>query len=141
MAKSRVGASGTKQNGKTSVRPESRKSAAAATWPASRRQVSKPLSNAADLLAVLPVAPEAALKQFLELGLINKSDSARLLRRWSVFESALELFAGNFAEARRWLQSPARALGGRMPLEVAGTAAGATQVRDLIGQLEHGVFA
>jgi len=140
MAKSRVGMSGTKQNGKTRVQPESRKSAAARTWPASRKP-GNTTSSAADLLAALPVAPAAALEQFRELGLINKSDSARLLRRWSVFESALELFAGNFAEARRWLQSPARALGGRVPLEVAGTATGATQVRDLIGRLEHGVFA
>ncbi len=43
--------------------------------------------------------------------------------------------------ARQWLEQSAKALGGRTPMEYLETEAGANEVEDLIGRLEHGVIA
>jgi putative toxin-antitoxin system antitoxin component (TIGR02293 family) len=53
---------------------------------------------------------------------------------------AVELFEGDVKAAKKWLQTPQRALGGAVPLEFASTEAGAKEVENLIGRLEHGVF-
>ena len=44
------------------------------------------------------------------------------------------------AAARDWLAKPARALDGETPIEHADTEAGAREVENLIGRLEHGVY-
>lgn len=49
-------------------------------------------------------------------------------------------FSGDQQTSRDWLARPARALGGRTPLEFAETEIGAREVEDLIGRLEHGVY-
>ena len=58
----------------------------------------------------------------------------------TIHQAALNLFAGDQAAADRWLKTPAKALGGRTPLEVLALEGGADAVRDLIGRLEHGVI-
>ena len=67
-------------------------------------------------------------------------ESDRLLRASRVFGRALELFEGDPEAARRWLGLPQPALGGATPLAFARTEAGAREVEDLVGRLEHGVF-
>jgi Antitoxin Xre/MbcA/ParS C-terminal toxin-binding domain len=44
-------------------------------------------------------------------------------------------------EARRWMDSPLHALGGRTPRDLCRTKTGAEQVRQLLGRIEHGVFS
>lgn len=41
----------------------------------------------------------------------------------------------------RWLREPNTSLGGQIPLEMLGTDAGARQVEQIIGRIEHGVFS
>jgi putative toxin-antitoxin system antitoxin component (TIGR02293 family) len=43
--------------------------------------------------------------------------------------------------AREWLRSPNFGLGNQVPLEMLETEAGAREVEDLLGRIEHGVFS
>lgn len=60
----------------------------------------------------------------------------RLARIVALAEEVLE----NEERARRWLREPQRGLGGRLPLNLLRTEAGAREVEDLLGRIEHGVF-
>ena len=65
-------------------------------------------------------------------------DSEILLGIAWVIEAA-EAYFEQTEPARAWLRRPQAALGGRAPLEVAGTSAGAAHVVRLLTRLEHGV--
>jgi putative toxin-antitoxin system antitoxin component (TIGR02293 family) len=71
---------------------------------------------------------------------LSREESERLVRLSLVFEKATNLFEGDKAAARTWLNAPCKALGNVAPLIVAETELGARAVEDVIGQLEHGVF-
>ena len=47
---------------------------------------------------------------------------------------------GGEEKARGWLRGTNDALGGKTPLEAAGTADGEEKVRELLLQIEHGVL-
>lgn len=76
-----------------------------------------------------------------------KKSASKLKRATSFFRlaelisAATELFEGDEAKAIAWLKKPAKGLGNKRPIDMAATSAEAKAVRDLIGQLEHGVFA
>lgn len=70
---------------------------------------------------------------------LNASESDRVYRIASVYYAALNLFEGDENAAVRWLKTPARALGGETPFKHLDTEAGADEVRDLIGRIEHGI--
>ena len=72
---------------------------------------------------------------------LDAGHSDRLIRFARLFRLAVDLYDGNEAAARRWLTTPARALGGQTPLDFADTEAGAHEVENLIGRLEHSVYA
>ena len=57
-----------------------------------------------------------------------------------VLDAAVGYF-GNKDDAWNWLQSPVRGLGNVAPVDLIATETGALEVTDLIGRLEHGVFA
>jgi putative toxin-antitoxin system antitoxin component (TIGR02293 family) len=118
---------------------------------------------AARVKAGLPVAEFDALRELLDLtveGLagrigvsiatlsrrrqsgrpLDAGRSDRLLRFARLFRLATELHDGDEEAARYWLSKPARALDGETPLDHAETEAGAREVEDLIGRLEHGVY-
>jgi putative toxin-antitoxin system antitoxin component (TIGR02293 family) len=67
--------------------------------------------------------------------------SDRVYRLASVYEAAIRLFDGDREAARGWLNEPAKALGGNTPLDHLDTEAGADEVKELIGRLEHGVVS
>ncbi len=83
--------------------------------------------------------PSATLARRRAKKRLSPQESDRLYRVVAAWAAALRLFEGDADAARRWLNEPARALGGRTPLENLDTEAGADEVRDLIGRLEHGV--
>jgi putative toxin-antitoxin system antitoxin component (TIGR02293 family) len=72
---------------------------------------------------------------------LTPGESDRLLRAARIFGLAVDLFGGDREAARRWLQTPKRALGDATPLGYAATEVGAREVEDLIGRAEHGVFS
>ncbi|MBI4517437.1 MAG: DUF2384 domain-containing protein [Deltaproteobacteria bacterium] len=71
---------------------------------------------------------------------LDAGHSDRLLRFARLFRLATELHDGDEEAARAWLRKPARALDGETPLDRAETEAGAREVENLIGRLEHGVY-
>ena len=91
----------------------------------------------AELVQIRPRTLDRRKKE----GRLHPEESDRLLRASRVFGRAIALFEGDVEGALGWLSSPQRALGGAVPLEMARTEIGAGEVEDLIGRLEHGVFA
>jgi len=71
---------------------------------------------------------------------LDRNHSDRLMRYARLFWLSAAYFDGNQATGRDWLARPARALGGRTPLDFAETEMGAREVEDLLGRLEHGVY-
>jgi len=71
---------------------------------------------------------------------LDAGHSDRVLRFARLFRLAAELYDGDEDAARAWLSKPARALDGETPLDHAETEAGAREVENLIGRLEHGVY-
>lgn len=85
--------------------------------------------------------PRRALAYRNARGSLTPQESERLLRLALVFEKAVDLFEGNTDAARDWLKASNKALAGESPLAMMETEIGAREVEDLIGRLEHGVFA
>lgn len=72
-------------------------------------------------------------------GKLSPEESDRLVRASRVFGRAMDLFEGDHEAARAWLTAGQMALGGLVPLELAGTDVGSKEVENLIGRLEHGI--
>lgn len=54
--------------------------------------------------------------------------------------AAIELFAGDRERAETWLNEPAKALGGKKPVDMTNSRADLEVALALIGRLQHGVF-
>lgn len=83
----------------------------------------------------------STLQRRLSAGRFNLDESDRLFRVIKLLDEAQRLFEGDLDAARRWMNHPVKALGGRRPMELMATSAEATEVYNLIGRLEHGVFS
>lgn len=93
-----------------------------------------------DLAACLSIAP-ATLHRRAKTGQFTSDESDKLYRFTDVLVAAIALFEGNQDEAIIWLQSNIKGLGENRPLDMLSTSAGCDAVIDMIGRLEHGVFA
>lgn len=89
----------------------------------------------ADLLQI----PPRTLARRKAAGRLDPVESDRLVRASRIFGRALELFEGDTEAARHWLTTAQTGLGGLVPLELATTDVGATEVEQLIGRLEYGI--
>ena len=85
--------------------------------------------------------PQRTMTRRQSEGRLQPDESDRVWRASMVFDMAVDLFEGDVAAARQWLLAPQAGLGGEIPLEFASTDVGAREVENLIGRLEHGVFA
>lgn len=56
-----------------------------------------------------------------------------------VLSAASKLFNGDMQRAAEWLDTPAKALGGKKPSELTPTVVGAEAVINLIGQIEYNI--
>ncbi len=72
-------------------------------------------------------------------GRLEAMESDRLFRLARIFAHAVEVFEAG-ERARDWLASENRALGGRRPLALLDTDAGAREGDDVLGRIEHGIF-
>jgi putative toxin-antitoxin system antitoxin component (TIGR02293 family) len=94
------------------------------------------------LLRIARIAPATlARRRRTPDARLSPDESDRLYQIASTFRDAVALFEGETEAAAGWLKEPAKALGGVAPIELLDTAAGAAEVRDLIGRLEHGVYS
>ena len=64
----------------------------------------------------------------------------RLYRAAHIFSLATAVF-GEEEAAREWLRSPNIGLGNQVPLDLLAIEAGAREVEDLLGRIEHGVLS
>jgi len=69
------------------------------------------------------------------------ADESDRLYRFSRVLAHAEKVLGTRANATQWLHRPNRALNGIPPLTLLDTDIGATEVDDVLGRLEHGVFS
>ncbi|MCF6258469.1 MAG: DUF2384 domain-containing protein [Gammaproteobacteria bacterium] len=93
-----------------------------------------------ELLEIISL-PSATLTRRRSEKRLNPKESDRIYRVARVYRSVLQLFEGDKEAARSWLREPAKAFSGDTPLHHLNTEAGADEVQDLIGRLEHGVIA
>ncbi|MEP3350219.1 MAG: MbcA/ParS/Xre antitoxin family protein [Marinomonas sp.] len=70
------------------------------------------------------------------LKLVDASEMRELNER--VHQLGLELF-GDEGKWKSWIKAPALALGGKSPESIMVTKEGINRVRDLLGQISHGV--
>jgi putative toxin-antitoxin system antitoxin component (TIGR02293 family) len=112
-----------------------RKGLGYSTFARFQRNTGLPASTIAELVKI----PTRTLSRRKSEGKFSPEESDRLVRASRVFGRAMELFEGDGSAAGSWLSAPQPALGGMVPLELAGTEVGATEVEGLIGRLEHGI--
>jgi len=62
-----------------------------------------------------------------------------LLRLLWIISWANELFEGDLVAAVRWAESPAKALNGRLPVDMALSADDTERIRCVIARIEHGI--
>ena len=67
-------------------------------------------------------------------------ETERAVRLGRIMAKAREVFEDASAAAD-WLTEPVRALGGHTPVELCATDAGAREVEQTLGRIEHGVFS
>jgi putative toxin-antitoxin system antitoxin component (TIGR02293 family) len=101
------------------------------------RQSGMTVAGIAELLQL----PPRTLVRRRASGRLRPEESERLLRLSKLFEKAVDVFEGDVVRARGWMGTKRRELGDVSPWELARTEIGAREVEDLIGRLEHGVFA
>jgi putative toxin-antitoxin system antitoxin component (TIGR02293 family) len=94
-----------------------------------------------DLLAASAIAPATLTRRRNAGGRLSPAESDRVYRIADCLGDAIRLFEGDRSAARGWLLEPARALGGATPFDYLATEVGASEVRRLIGRLEHGVYS
>ena len=97
--------------------------------------------NQRDLLAASAIAPATLTRRRNAGGRLSPAESDRVYRIADCLGDTIRLFEGDRSAARGWLMEPAEALGGATPFEYLATEVGASEVRRLIGRLEHGVYS
>ncbi|MCF8030199.1 MAG: DUF2384 domain-containing protein [Desulfohalobiaceae bacterium] len=91
-------------------------------------------------LAELAQISTRTLNRRKERGFFSPTESERLHRFEALLKAAERVLATR-DDAREWLKTPVRALGGYSPLRFAKHETGAREVFDLLGRLEYGVFS
>lgn len=98
------------------------------------------LSIPARQLAAMLHIPPRTLSRRKDAGRLEAMESDRLCRLARVVAHAVDVFESQ-ERARDWLETENRALGGQRPLELLDTDAGAREVDDVLGRIEHGIFS
>jgi putative toxin-antitoxin system antitoxin component (TIGR02293 family) len=73
-------------------------------------------------------------------GRLKPTESERIMRVDRIFCRAMEVFKDEII-AKRWIKSPAKALGGIAPIDFTDTDIGAKEVENLLGRIEYGVYS
>ncbi len=72
-------------------------------------------------------------------GEFEPTEWERIYRFKELLEAATRII-GNEANAKQWLKTPKKVLGGQTPLDAAKSEKGAREVFRILGKIEHGVF-
>ena len=90
------------------------------------------------LAGVLKI-PDRTLDRRLKHGVLSPEESDRLARVAKILQRAHEVF-GNAEKARGWMNTRLAAFDGETPLQRADTSLGASQVEDVLGRIDYGVY-
>jgi putative toxin-antitoxin system antitoxin component (TIGR02293 family) len=90
------------------------------------------------LAGVLKI-PDRTLDRRLKHGVLSPEESDRLARVAKILQRAHEVF-GNVEKARGWMNTRLAAFEGETPLQRADTSLGASQVEDVLGRIDYGVY-
>ncbi len=101
-----------------------------------REQLDLPLDRLASQLGIA----RATLHRRKAGGRLTTDESDKVVRFARLLGHAVHLF-GSVEDARRWLKTPQRGLGGAVPLEYAQTETGAREVENLLGRIDYGVYS
>jgi putative toxin-antitoxin system antitoxin component (TIGR02293 family) len=107
---------------------------------AAARRFMEALEVERDTAARLLGVSTRTLARRLAEGRLKPAELDRLYRYAHLLERAASVLGGAEA-ARTWLKEPQWGLGDRVLLSFAETEAGAREVEDLLGRIEHGVLA
>ena len=88
-----------------------------------------------ELATKLRISPRTVLDRNRKR--LSAPESEKMLRVGQIFDEAEEVF-GSAEEAKTWINSGQRGLGGRKPLELLDTDVGAGTVRDLLSAIKYG---
>ena len=86
------------------------------------------------------IAPKTLQRRLQAGGRLKPAESERVVRLMRLVARAHAVL-GDEAKARAWLERPLRELGGKTALALSATEPGAREVEQVLGRLEHGVFA
>jgi putative toxin-antitoxin system antitoxin component (TIGR02293 family) len=92
-----------------------------------------------ELLITLRIA-RRTMERRKQVGRLLPSESERVYRLAKILALAESVF-GSREKARHWLSTPNRALGNSIPLALLETEAGADEVTNVLGRIEHGVYS
>jgi putative toxin-antitoxin system antitoxin component (TIGR02293 family) len=95
---------------------------------------------AADELHGIVVAERTLARRKAKSELLTVEETDRALRLARTATDAQRVF-GDAVKAGRWLRKPNRALNGLEPLRLLQTETGGRTVEELLGQIDHGIFA
>ncbi len=84
--------------------------------------------------------PNRTFDRRLAQGILSPEESDRLARVTKIFNEAREVF-GSPEKARGWMSTALAVFEGETPLQRADTSLGATQVEDVLGRIDQGVYS
>ena len=87
---------------------------------------------------VVPKRTLARRRAGNELLTVEETDKALRLKR---IAALAEQTFGDLTKANRWLRKPKRSLGGETPLAFLASENGARVVEEMLGRIEHGIYA
>lgn len=90
----------------------------------------------AQLLGIVP----RTLQRRRAAGSLDALESERLYRYIRLYRLALSVFDNDPVSARQFLTEAQPGLGGEVPIEMARSEYGASEVMDILGRIDHGVY-
>jgi putative toxin-antitoxin system antitoxin component (TIGR02293 family) len=94
----------------------------------------------ADMGAFVHIKERTLMRRIEANALLKPDESERAARLMRIYTRAVDVLADE-DKAKSWLNRPLRVLDNQSPLTVAATEPGAREVEQVLGRLEHGVFA
>lgn len=95
--------------------------------------------NMKEVIKLVDISSRTLVRRKQE-GKLRADESERVYRLADLMARATDVLH-SYEEAKHWLKTPKKALGGETPLSLADTEIGAKEVKDLLGRIEHGVFS
>lgn len=91
-------------------------------------------------LAPLLQLSESTLHRLRRQTTLEGPTAERVELLTAIIQRGLRVYGGDEQALRDWLSYPLGELDGRTPLQTLTTIAGFTQVDDVLGRIEHGIF-